>query len=193
MLTKKSSTAHGLFWQLTRALCVICVSTSWSGCGKPAAPAVPSKNPPPVKAGTNTAAAATMATATNNNPVAITRAVFEERPSSGRDPFFPDSERRRQVSATSAEAEGQQPQLPLSSYVKLTGISPGKPKPLALLNKTQFEPGERGEVSVTFTNSQNRAETRKVMIRCLEIRRDSVIISIEGEPGSKELQMLSGP
>ena len=59
----------------------------------------------------------------------------------------------------------------------------------SLINRTPFAPGEEGPVSIVLSNQVNKAETQKISIQCLEIRRDSVLISIAGEDGVKELRM----
>jgi hypothetical protein len=111
------------------------------------------------------------------------RSVFHASgPNSGRDPFFPQARR-----GTGRDGIEQAP-LPLLSYLQLMGIRPGTKRPLALINKTSFAPGETGEVIVIITN-QNRTAQQKVSLRCLEIRQDSVLISIVGEPGVKELRL----
>ncbi len=81
------------------------------------------------------------------------------------------------------------PQVPLVSHIKLFGIRPGTDRPMALINRTPFAPGEEGDVTVVIGSESNRPEIQKVNIRCLEIRRDSVLISIAGEVGVKELRM----
>lgn len=111
--------------------------------------------------------------------------VFNLGPKRGRDPFF----------AYAAPAASEQvvavpePQLPLISYLKLVGIRPGTSRPMALINRTPFSPGEEGPVSIVVSNHFSGVEVQKVNIRCLEVRRDSVLISIAGEQGVKELRM----
>lgn len=123
---------------------------------------------------------------TNKVPDAI--AVFELMPG-GKDPFFPNSLRIPSASVGDPEAETK-PRLPLSSYLKIAGLRPSSKRPMALINNTIFEPGEEGTVEVIIQSDSGTNETRVVKIQCLEIRNDSVLIRVEGEPGVK---LLSPP
>jgi hypothetical protein len=60
---------------------------------------------------------------------------------------------------------------------------------MALINRTVLAPGEQADVSIVVSNQFSKAEIQKVNVRCLEVRRDSVLISIAGEQGVKELRM----
>jgi hypothetical protein len=111
----------------------------------------------------------------------VPKSVFQGELPSGRDPFFPGSKR-------SSGKAGEDP-LPLTNYLKLAGIRPGPTHPLALINRSSFAPGEEQDVSIVISNQFGRPEVQRVSIRCLEIREDSVIISIAGEQGPKELRM----
>jgi hypothetical protein len=123
-----------------------------------------------------------------NGVATVSQSVFHVGAQSGRDPFFPDSTR-----GTAKASEGAPvSRLPLFSYLKLVGIRPGTTRPMALINRTPFAPGEEGDVSIVVSNQFSKAEVEKVNIRCLEIRRDSVVISIAGEEGLKELRMAQG-
>ena len=78
---------------------------------------------------------------------------------------------------------------PAVSYLKLVGIRPGPTRPLALINRTPFGLGEERDVAIVLTNQMSKAEVQKISVRCLEIRRDSVVIKIAGEHGVKELRL----
>jgi hypothetical protein len=118
-----------------------------------------------------------------HTPTSVSISTFHASgPDAGRDPFFPQWNRGASQDALEAAP------LPLFSYLKLVGVRPGTKRPLALINKTSFAPGEMGEVAVQITN-QNRTVVQKINVRCLEIRHDSVLISIAGEPGVKELRL----
>src|SRR5206468_1318004 len=123
------------------------------------------------------------------NVVPIPQSFFSTNIHEGRDPFFPDSTRRAPKPAQLANKTFAQPILNFSSYLKLTGLWPSKRRPLALINKTPIGPGEEAGVTVVVTNGQNRPETHRLVVRCLEIRNQSVVISVEGESGTKELLM----
>lgn len=114
------------------------------------------------------------------------KSVFQAKLATGRDPFFPHLSRGP---AKAAEAAISTPRLPTISYLKLVGIRPGTTRPMALINRTPFAPGEEGDVSIVVSNQPNKTEVQKVRIRCVEIRRESVLISIAGEDGVKELRM----
>jgi hypothetical protein len=117
-----------------------------------------------------------------NAPAAEPSVFQAEGPATGPDPFFPQIDRSAGVTAIDSAP------IHLSSHLKLVGIWPGEKRPLALINKTSFSPGQAGEVAILLTN-QNQTTLHKIQIRCLEIRRDSVLISISGEPETKELRL----
>lgn len=170
-------------------LCVACVT----GCQQQPPSSAASKPPaaaqrPALAGGAGAAGAPTNALV--QTPL-VRQLVFDSL-KVGRDPFFPNTTRRPQVVATNdpqAAAVAAAPALPASAYMKLTALWAVKPRALAYINKTDFRPGEEGTVTIVVTNSQNKIERRKVSVRCLEIRADSVVISVEGEPGTKELRM----
>ncbi|MFO1500681.1 MAG: hypothetical protein U1G07_20235 [Verrucomicrobiota bacterium] len=60
---------------------------------------------------------------------------------------------------------------------------------MALINRTPLAQGEEADVSVVIPNPSSKPEVQKVAIRCVEVRRHSVLISIAGEQGVKELRM----
>jgi hypothetical protein len=116
----------------------------------------------------------------------VAASVFVDRHDFGRDPFFSESSRRGQARGGAClEAE----QVSAGALIKLAGIWPRATRPLALINETSFAPGETAEVTVQAPAGRQGAETRKVIVQCLEIRADSVLIRVEGEPGTRELQM----
>jgi hypothetical protein len=120
-----------------------------------------------------------------NAPVAGVQSVFHAGSGAGRDPFFPDSSRRATKVADAAPVAP----LPLASYLKLVGIRPGTTRPMALINRTVFSPGEEGDIPIVISNQFSKPEVQRVNIRCLEIRRDSVLIIIAGEQGPRELRL----
>ncbi|MBI4659198.1 MAG: hypothetical protein HY735_10175 [Verrucomicrobia bacterium] len=166
------------------------VSVLIAGCSKPAAPAAAPSKSAAAGPATNVGTAKTESMVSSNE-LATHKAVFERRPG-GRDPFFPTSTRLPKVAAD-GPSTNQPPRLPLSSYIKLTGIRPSKTRPLAMINQTLFETGERGSVTVFVPNAAGAADAQKVLIRCLEIRDDCVLITVEGEPGVKQLREPAGP
>lgn len=122
----------------------------------------------------------------------IPRSVFSAAITDGRDPFFPDSVRRlpQMVSAAPTTKTTARP-LPSSDLLKLSGLYPSGDRPLALINRTPMSPGEEAKVSVVVKDGPGGPESRKLLVRCLEVRPTSVVISVEGEPGTKELFLKS--
>ncbi len=168
-------------------LCAFCMN----GCSKPSVPV--SKAPGAAKSATNPPTAL-QATGSATNETNGNRSFFDPS-GGGKDPFFPRTTRLPKTATASADTATSEmvPRLPLSSYVRLTGLWPSKNRPMALINKSTFEPGERGSVTIVITNSPGTTETRTVQIRCLEVRHESVVITVEGETGVKELRMPESP
>jgi hypothetical protein len=159
-----------------------------TGCG--AEPAVASIPKSGMQSGARAVASmgpqASAAVKTNADS-ALIQSVFHSGPNAGRNPFFPNLSRARTAS------EAVQPAiLPVLSYLKLVGLRSGTARPLALINRTPFAPGEEADVTIVVTNALNKPEVQKINIRCLEIRRDSVLITIAGEEGVKELRLAQG-
>lgn len=71
---------------------------------------------------------------------------------------------------------------PVPDTLTLIGISGTGSRRLALVNDRAFGAGESGKVRVAKTN---------VVVRCLEVRNDSVLIQVEGSPEKKELFLKS--
>jgi len=109
--------------------------------------------------------------------VAIPPSVFTipATPRDGRNPFFPQS-------VVAAPVITFKPNSPLdfSSFV-LNGIT-SPPKRTAMINGRTFEAGEEGEVKL--------ASGGKVMIKCQEIKTDSAVILVNGQP--RELRLRFG-
>jgi len=64
--------------------------------------------------------------------------------------------------------------------VKLGGINGTPDHPFAIINGKTFEKGDQTTVTI---------DGKKVTVRCLEIRESSVVVSIEGIEGTRELKM----
>ncbi len=173
--------------QRVRLACLLLLVVIIAGCGKPAGPPPGGSNPSATNRPANVTATNT-ATHSSAHEGALQKAIFEDNPSFGRDPFFPLSGRRKQQS-TRAQGEAPRPKLPLSSYLKLTGLVLSKAGPSVWINGSMFSSGERGIAKVSFTNTQNMVEVQDIQLRCLEIRKNSVLISVEGESGVKELRV----
>lgn len=177
-----------IFFRTDRLVLLLLLGCFVAGCGNPAGPATASPKKTAASPVTNTAKNMTIV---STNEFVMHTAVFENWPGR-KDPFFPNSGRLPKKSDGTSTVK-QPPRLPLSSYIKLSAIRPSKIRPIAMINQTFFEPGELGDVTIRFPNSAGTTDSQKVRIRCLEIRQDSVLISIEGEPGVKELRQPTGP
>ena len=111
-------------------------------------------------------------------PVAVNKAVFVNDTLTGRDPFFPASQRRRPMSQASVVASPNASSGVLAHLV-LKGIALNKDRRLALVNNATLAEGEKGPV---------RVNGQIVMLQCLEIRERSVLVSLEGDKEVKELR-----
>ncbi len=108
--------------------------------------------------------------------VVIPKSVFDAEGNTGKDPFFPNSPRRRLKPSDDA---GKKPVTQdFSQMLVLKGITGTAEKRIALINNLTFAKDEEGEV---------KAGNGKVKIRVLEIRDKSVVISIAGTAAPKEL------
>jgi hypothetical protein len=164
---------------------VILLALALAGCGtKPTGP-VNSSSAGAASSKQPASAAGQSGRKETNVVTTVPKSVFHLDAQVGRDPFFPGASRS---SAPTAVASQQQ-HLPLSSYLKLAGLYPGTARPMALINKTSLAPGEEGDVSIVVSNQLSKAEIKKVSVRCLAIRQDSVLIKIAGEPDVKELRL----
>lgn len=112
--------------------------------------------------------------AVTNAASRIPQSVFDER--IGKDPFFP----RRSLAPIPQAAASE---VRVTDFT-LNGITPLGARPTAIINGHTFEKGESSEVKVPSGG--------KVMIRCVEIKEGSVIITIENSLKPVELRMRSG-
>jgi hypothetical protein len=88
-----------------------------------------------------------------------------------------------QRSATAEFVPLPKPALtPVPDTLTLIGVSGTGSRRLALVNDRAFGAGESGKVRVAKTN---------VVVRCLEVRNDSVLIEVEGSPEKQELFLKS--
>lgn len=77
-------------------------------------------------------------------------------------------------------SEGMRPVL-VPDRLILKGILGTPARPLALINNTTFERNERARVNIGTSN---------VFLRCLEIRKQSVLIQLEGGSEKQELRLV---
>jgi hypothetical protein len=116
--------------------------------------------------------------ATNVAPAEIPQSLFVDEFQTGKDPFFPNSVRRQPAQPVTALVATAAP--PPSSEFNLKGITGPANRRFALINNRDFEAGEKGSVY---------AGGKKVTIKCEKIGPRSVWITLEGQPGIKELRL----
>ena len=122
-------------------------------------------------------------TGTTLGPVVIPKAVFTDNAAGGRDPFFPASARRTPEAASPNPVAASLQPAGLLSQIVLKGISWGKPHHLALLNNVTLAEGEKTAL---------RLGGQTAMVRCLEIRTQSVLVTLEGTKEVREIQLRKG-
>ena len=129
--------------------------------------AVLSGSMPALRAAPASAGATNSAGAVLEHP----RSVFitPASPKEGRDPFFPGSMR---PFATAAKTNATTVVVDVAAGLALKGFSELAGHRLAIINNHPFEPGESGDVATP---------EGRVRIRCLEVRKDSVVVEIAGE------------
>jgi hypothetical protein len=110
--------------------------------------------------------------------VEIPQSVFSipPTPRDGRNPFFPQSIQQAPSPITHAPSTA----VDFSSII-LNGIT-SPPRRTAMINGRTFEPGEEGEVKLP--------SGARVMIKCEEIRADSAVVRVNGQP--RELRLRFG-
>jgi hypothetical protein len=113
----------------------------------------------------------------------IPQSVFFDKHDSGRDPFFPNSVRRREVIARVLPTNNVPPMSTILGKLSLKGISGTRGQPLALINNSTIAEGELAEV---------RCDQRLVKVRCLEIRERSVLVELYGTSETRELKLREG-
>ncbi len=109
-------------------------------------------------------------------PAQIPQSVFNvpSSPKEGRNPFFPRS------TAAGPAAPTKQLNVDASTIV-LNGIT-SPPKRTAMINGRTFEAGEEGEIKAPNGS--------RILIKCVEIRNDSAVISVAGQ--LRELRLRFG-
>ncbi len=123
------------------------------------------------------------APAPSPTPAVGPKAVFVDDLFTGRDPFFPDSQRRRGVSQGASANLAVQP-TGVWEHLQLKGISLNKERRLILINNATLAEGEKGPVKV---------DGQSIMLQCLEIRERSALVSIEGVKEAKEVRFAREP
>lgn len=110
------------------------------------------------------------------------RSLFVDEIGRGIDPFFPKSERRRQVIVEPVVATtSTTPNSRIVSQLELKGISGTRSRRIALINRKTFEVGEVGEIDLG-------KETAR--IRCEQITDTSVTITLLSNRSRHVLELL---
>lgn len=101
-------------------------------------------------------------------PAPSVKSEFTDDPKFGKDPFFPNSERRKATNETNIPTDVQAPAIKL----KLQGISGPSEKRLGIVNNRTFAVGEEAEMKV---------DGKSYKVHCLEIKEHSVIMEVNGQ------------
>lgn len=122
------------------------------------------------------ASASADAVSTNTIDIASRKSVFQDDLKNGRDPFFPRSARRGpKITATEIAAP--------RAHLVLKGITGAANRRFALINNQTLSAGETASVRIT---------DGQVQVHCLEIREDSVLVTVEGNPEQTVLKLRGG-
>ncbi|HTI97697.1 MAG TPA: hypothetical protein VL527_02250 [Dongiaceae bacterium] len=129
-----------------------------------------------------TASRATAATTNAPAPAAPIKSVFDDKLPGGKDPFFPTSSRRVEKTASGKDEVPSPP--PLTVSLSLRGFSGTALNRLAIINDHTFAAGEEREVATP---------SGRMVIRCVEIRENSVIVSVGSSGQRVELKLPTAP
>ena len=108
----------------------------------------------------------------------VPKSVFQDDLKNGKDPFFPKSSRRSAKVPVDAT-----PIIAPEAQLALKGISVPANRRFALINNKPLAAGESDYVKIG--NGQ-------IKVHCHEIRENSVVITVEGNPEQKELKLREG-
>ncbi|HEY3860797.1 MAG TPA: hypothetical protein VGO59_02830 [Verrucomicrobiae bacterium] len=134
-------------------------------------------SPPPSGLAKGPAVKAKPAAVSTNQAAPLNASAFVELMApKGRDPFFPNSNRRDPVPASTGPSAKPAP----AAEVALKGIVGDASHRLAVINNAILEPGETGSVRVTGG---------RIKVKCMEIGSDFAVVLVEGEIQSKRLQL----
>ena len=161
MLWEPSSAAAGL---LVSGLLLLAGSPAGAAAARPKAPPKPATSAPVV---------------TNSAPVVI-KSVFVEDTKSGKNPFFPKSQRRETELASGVLAATALGSLPTNLVLK--GLSGSPSRRLAIINYYTMAAGETATLKV---------DGQVFKVQCLEVREKSVLIRCNDSP-PKELTLHKG-
>ncbi len=125
---------------------------------------------------TNAPATNKTAVVTNTAPKELIKSFFETNPEKmGKDPFFPDSIRLKRPDTNKGSTEVKPAVLTQAVLPKIGGVFRSRTGVTVSLNDQEFAKGDKHPMRLgTVTNE----------VRLLEIRNDSVLITIDGKPFS---------
>jgi hypothetical protein len=155
---------------LLRLGCILEVTGLLCFGAAPTMPVGQTNKPAPSHGGDKTIAAKTA-------EVQIPRSVFEAS-ANAHDPFFPKSSRHPKPNADVVKPGPIVPDV--SSLLKLNGINGTAPDRLVMINGCTLAAGEETEV---------KTSKGKIRIKCVEIRATSVLIAVENQSGTVELNL----
>jgi hypothetical protein len=126
------------------------------------------------------------------NEISIPKSVFVANDLSGKDPFFPNSSRRRPVTpVTNPNTNQPPPKLTYNQMLSLSGVTVGATS-IATINGLTFAEGDEQEVKVLGGD--------KITIKVIKIEAKAVQVRVPGEPNpvvlvlpGKELKMNEDP
>lgn len=130
-------------------------------------------------------AAAPTATPTAANPAATNapaatvpppKSVFNEKLAGGKDPFFPNSARRGEKAPAPGVPQAS-PSVTLLSQLAIKYIAPNRD--FVLINDKTLGIGEEGAV---------RVQSGRVRVKVIEIRENSALVQVEGNPERMEIK-----
>jgi hypothetical protein len=149
------------------------------------APATRKAGSPPAKGTAKTASESTNVNAEVwLEPVPQSTFVVPASVKEGRNPFFTQIVRKRETPKPVAPVVTPTPTPApvVENYTFVLNGLTSPPRQTAIINGRTFEPGEEAEVKMS--------NGKKVLIKCVEVRADSAVISVGGQ--QRELRLRPG-
>lgn len=126
-------------------------------------------------------------TGAETDPMPMPAVEFNPDRSAVFDPFFPDSEYHKPVEKEETGVIAKPPPNPYE-HLEVRGIISGATRRLATINNYTFAVGE--VISVRVPGPDGKGE-QMLRVKCLKIRRNSVVVMIEGQSKPGELFLKS--
>lgn len=179
---------------LVAGMIVLLALICGGGCGQPASPTTKNGSTNALRATNHVAA---LVGAGKTNLYAETNSVFDDKRKEGRDPFFPQSNRRWGVTGSppppmhkssishgenaKAEGEGAKAPPPLESFLKLSSIIQAGGRKIASISGRTMEAGN--DVTVHLPTGLS------VRVHCIEIDATTVVVTLDDKPERKTLYL----